>query len=210
MKIKEKQLARKLRKQGLAITTISEQLHVAKSSVSLWVRDIELTKKQHRAIDRSPGRIAASLAWSESHALLRKKWRKEGTSLAKANENFRVLSALYWCEGHKLNNRNVFSISNCDPDMLSKVLKLTKEFSSKQPSLEIHAFTNNNLTLKQISNWWKQTLKLKEAPYIYEAKPSKWSKKKNHGKQLYGTVQIRIHSTELLQKVLGGIEFLKS
>ncbi|PIT86705.1 MAG: hypothetical protein COU33_01675, partial [Candidatus Magasanikbacteria bacterium CG10_big_fil_rev_8_21_14_0_10_43_6] len=39
MKLKEKQKARKLRAKGYTIARISAMLGVAKSSVSLWVRD---------------------------------------------------------------------------------------------------------------------------------------------------------------------------
>ena len=47
MKTEERFLARQLRKEeGLSIGKIASRLGVSKSSVSLWVRDIELTNEQ--------------------------------------------------------------------------------------------------------------------------------------------------------------------
>ena len=44
-KIKEKQKARELRKEGMSLKEISVKLCVSKSSVSTWVRDIPILKK---------------------------------------------------------------------------------------------------------------------------------------------------------------------
>lgn len=52
MKLKEKKLARILRKQGWSINEIYRKLGVGKSSVSLWVRDIELTFIQKQKLSK--------------------------------------------------------------------------------------------------------------------------------------------------------------
>ena len=46
MKLKEKILARKLRSEGLSLNEIIIKTGFAKGSVSVWVRDIELSKEQ--------------------------------------------------------------------------------------------------------------------------------------------------------------------
>lgn len=46
MKTVEKSAARALRQQGYSINEITAKLGVAKSSVSIWVRDIKLTHNQ--------------------------------------------------------------------------------------------------------------------------------------------------------------------
>ena len=45
-KLELKLKARELRKNGLSVKAIQEKLKVSRSSVSLWVRDIKLTRKQ--------------------------------------------------------------------------------------------------------------------------------------------------------------------
>ena len=47
MKIKEKEQARLLRTCGKSIKSISRELNVSQSSVSVWVRDIPLTSEQY-------------------------------------------------------------------------------------------------------------------------------------------------------------------
>jgi predicted transcriptional regulator len=51
MKHEERLAARKLRSEGCSIKAICRQLGVAQSSVSNWVRDIELTPLQKAKLD---------------------------------------------------------------------------------------------------------------------------------------------------------------
>ena len=48
MKLVEKQIAQTLRKQGLSINEICRKEGFAKGSVSLWVKNIELTEEQRK------------------------------------------------------------------------------------------------------------------------------------------------------------------
>ena len=50
MRVVEKQKARELRSQGYSINEIKTKLNLSKSSVSLWVRDIELTDGQKKLL----------------------------------------------------------------------------------------------------------------------------------------------------------------
>ena len=56
MKTAERELAREFRRvEGASLKEIARKLNVARSSVSLWVRDIELTPEQHLALrERNP------------------------------------------------------------------------------------------------------------------------------------------------------------
>ena len=52
-KLKEKQRARKLRKQGLSYKKILQKVPVSKGSVSLWCQDIKLTPKQKTRLENN-------------------------------------------------------------------------------------------------------------------------------------------------------------
>ena len=52
MKLKEKSEARRLRFLGCSLNEIQERLGIAKSSISLWVRDVELTPEQKKELSR--------------------------------------------------------------------------------------------------------------------------------------------------------------
>ena len=50
MKTAERNMARKLRREGLSMRQIERRLGVARSTVSLWVREIELTDHQREEL----------------------------------------------------------------------------------------------------------------------------------------------------------------
>ena len=58
-KIEEKNKAIELRKQGLSYKEILEQISVAKSSLSLWLRNVGLSKKQKQRLTKK--KIASAL-----------------------------------------------------------------------------------------------------------------------------------------------------
>lgn len=60
MKLMEKEAARTLRKEGYSINQIVETLNFSKASVSVWVRDIMLTKEQKNRLSRR-GRSVESI-----------------------------------------------------------------------------------------------------------------------------------------------------
>jgi orotate phosphoribosyltransferase-like protein len=51
-KIKEKEKAVKLRKRGFSYSEILKEIPVAKSTLSLWLRDIGLAKKQKQRLTK--------------------------------------------------------------------------------------------------------------------------------------------------------------
>lgn len=72
-KVREQQRARQLRAKGRSLNEISRLLQVSKSSVSIWVRDIQLTElQQYRLNERklrgaADGRRKISAQWREYH-----------------------------------------------------------------------------------------------------------------------------------------------
>ncbi|PIR46774.1 MAG: hypothetical protein COV07_02220 [Candidatus Vogelbacteria bacterium CG10_big_fil_rev_8_21_14_0_10_45_14] len=50
MKIKEKNKAIELRSKGMSLGEISRKLMVSKASVSVWVRNVKLTKEQRNGL----------------------------------------------------------------------------------------------------------------------------------------------------------------
>jgi transposase len=67
VKTRERELARHLRRnEGAAINEIARRVGVSKSSVSLWVRDIELTEAQRQALlERNPAYNRQFSGWSK-------------------------------------------------------------------------------------------------------------------------------------------------
>ena len=116
MKNEKKDQARKLRSEGLSIKSIARKLKVAISSVSIWVRDIPLTKEQIETLEQNwkckssyKGRMAGSKAIKKIYEEKRSTHKKLGAQTALKLEPLHILGcSLYWAEGRRRNNNFVF------------------------------------------------------------------------------------------------------
>lgn len=102
--------ARQMRLEGLAIKEIEKALGVSRSSVSLWVRNIQLNDEQkaqfktrQRYFDsKKPGASTNS----ERFRNLRRLFQEEGRKRAKENNLLHLAGCmLYWAEGAKTKNK---------------------------------------------------------------------------------------------------------
>lgn len=123
-KSKEKFLALKLRREGNSIKEIAQIIHVSKSSVSLWCKDMQLTAKQRLRLEKRM--IAAGhlgrLRGAETNRLKKEKNLQFYTKLAKkkvdmlSNRDLFITGlGIYWGEGSK----GKFSFTNSDPLMVT-------------------------------------------------------------------------------------------
>ena len=121
-KLELKSKARKLRTRGLSIKEIEKKLKVSRSSVSLWVRDVKLTKKQIEKL--YVNKKTGSLKGSYIAAINKIKRKKELTKTMMEDgekevgnisnrDKFITGIAMYFAEGTK--NSNNVSFSNSDP-----------------------------------------------------------------------------------------------
>src|SRR3989344_8024212 len=124
-KSKQKLEARRLRYRGLSIIKISDIIKVAKSTVSLWCRDIELTEKQKLTLltSRENGLKRGQLIGAEMQKNKRlekiSKYRQEGINRLKnltSRESFVAGLALYLAEGSKNSKGVIFT--NSDPSII--------------------------------------------------------------------------------------------
>lgn len=213
MKIKEQEQAKKLRsEQGLSLKEISKRLNVAKSSVSLWVRDIKLSKKQkHKLLNKSTIFNKGAAANRYRCKVQRYKYQKQGVLLAKNCSNLFITGCmLYWAEGAK--NKNSMIFCNSDKDMICLFKRfLDKEFNIEQSRYRIHVsvYVNNGITVNEIENYWLDILELnrdnlRKTVIRHKHPMSKGLKK---GKLPYGVCYMRINnSTEVVQQIFGAIK----
>ena len=75
--------------------------------------------------------------------------------------------------------------------------------------LSIYCFEENDVSEKEIANWWKDIKFSKLTIRINKIKRA--SQKRNIGKLPYGTAEIYVNkSIDLYFQIIGGIEFLKT
>lgn len=185
MKFSEKIQAIELRKEGLSYTEIKKAIPVSKSTLSDWLKDIELTDSQEGRLNKlqAAAYIGAKKIQAKSnahHCQIREDAKKEAASLIN-NPLFVAGLMLYWAEGDKRSERIQFS--NSDPEMVKLMMKWFREFC-KVTSLPLAQFNK---------------------PYI---KPTIFSNRKN---KLYeGTCMIRACDKDLWTRILGWIDGIKN
>lgn len=220
MKSAEKAQARILRSQGCSIKEISEQLHVARGSVSIWVRDIPLTAEQVERLTAKIVRSQQRLTYlnrcggankNRDDAIRRHTaFRAAGYERAKRDDGFRIVCALYWGEGRKTGG--IFEICNSDPRLLRVISSwLIRSGFDDVLRFSVRYHPANGLSEETIRNWWLAQLpELKPAHVrqFTQCGSHRASQQKLVGKLPYGTGVVGVCRTELFFNVLGGIDYL--
>jgi len=210
IKRETREQARQLRTQGISIITIAKELGVAKSSVSQWVRDIELTRAQIEALKQnqhcSPAQLKGSKTNYTKAIAQRKLWQEEGR--AKAHENHdlhRVGCMLYWAEGSK--GRNNIMFANSDPEMMKLFIRFLREelhIPEKDFIVVLHCHTHDTAEWERITHYWLGILGLTQRNMrnINVKQGSDSRKNRLHN----GICTLRVYSTELAMHIYGAIQ----
>jgi transcriptional regulator with XRE-family HTH domain len=215
MKVSERQEARRLRRdQGLSLKDIAHRLGVAKSSVSRWVRDIELTPEQRRRLEEQNGMYARQLlahaVWSEQHRARRRTAQSDGRLAARRGDPFHAAACmLYWAEGGK--GRNQVRLSTADPEVVRFFVRfLRRQFAVDDAEVRItcHLFADHVERREEIEEFWLRMLELpptslcKSVVNVY----SKYSQKKRKNRLPYGTCRVVVSRTTIVQHIYGAIQ----
>lgn len=128
--VSEKEAALALRKKGYSYKEILQEVQVAKSTLSLWLRDTALTKdEKHLLKDRtdeniSRGRIKAATALHSLRLARDQITFEEAKVLFQKHKDdpfFQLGIGLYWAEGAK--RSSAFAFMNSDSAMIQLMVK---------------------------------------------------------------------------------------
>jgi transcriptional regulator with XRE-family HTH domain len=213
VKTAERELARRLRREeGASIKEIARRTGSAQSSISRWVRDIDLTEDQREAL-----RIAAyngHVKGRTMNARLRREARElaqeEGRMLADNGDPLFIAGCmLYWAEGGK--SRNQVKFTNSDPAMVSLFVRFLRTYwnlSDRDIRVTCNLFADHIERQHEIETFWLDVAALrrdslcKSTVNVY----SKYSQKKRQNRLPYGTCRISISRTRVVQSIYGGIQ----
>lgn len=106
MKPEQKEASRALRREGYSLGQVAEKLQVSKSSVSNWVRDIELTQPQKEILRKASGKSLgrAMEVYQKKTQDRHDQWRREAEAewpILSRDPFFMFGLALYLGEGGK-------------------------------------------------------------------------------------------------------------
>lgn len=209
-KLNYKKIAILLRKRGLSYNEISKEIPIAKSTLSVWLKTVQLSKKhQDRLYSK---RIHYLTLGSQSQKERRLRQVEIITNTAKgeisvpiSDDAYRLFgAALYWAEGTK-GGSLVFT--NSDPHLilfmtkwLQKVFAISPDFL--KASLNIYSQQNENL----IKYFWSDLTGIPIGNFNRTfIKPKNKNFKKNN--LYYGTIKIYVpKSTDLQIRVFGWVK----
>jgi transcriptional regulator with XRE-family HTH domain len=213
MKTYEREMARQIRREeGASINEIARRTGAAKSSISRWVRDIELSEEQRETL-----RIAAyngQVKGRTMHAGLRREARRlaqeDGRMRAQQDDAlFAAGCMLYWAEGSK--DRNRVEFTNSDPDMVRLFVRFLKTYwnvRDEEIRITCNLFADHVERQREIEQVWLDVADLsrrslrKSTVNVY----SKYSKKKRRNRLPYGTCRVSVTRTRIVQAIYGGIQ----
>ncbi|HEU0085998.1 MAG TPA: hypothetical protein VFQ59_03525, partial [Candidatus Paceibacterota bacterium] len=203
----EKTEAIKLRKNGDSYSSILKKIKVSKSTLSIWLREIELTEEQKNNLVNHMDKVRYEVAKRKVAERIERtnqiieKSAKEVAKL-KNNSFFLVGISLYWAEGAKNPNESV-KFANSDEKMILFMMKWFRKICKvPEHKFKIHIHMHTLHCRKDIIDYWSKItgvpLKQIYRPYI---KPTSLGQRRN---LLYnGTCSIIIHDKTLFRRIMG-------
>ncbi len=197
----------KLRKLGKSYSEINKIVPVSKSSLSLWLRDISLSKKHRERLRKrktDAARIYASAALRNKRIIASKNtiinaWDESKKLMT--NPLFILGTSLYWAEGGK--TQEFISLSNSDEYIIKSALKWLRDFCNI-PKTKIKAQLHIHSLHSRIDaeKYWS---KLTDIPLTnFNKTYIKKTSLKHRKNILYnGTLIIRVHNSGLFRKFIG-------
>lgn len=214
--------ARNLReKQGFSIKEIAEIIGVGRSTTSLWCRDIKLTPKQIKRLEKKErdgktrGRIKAAEIKKKKRLDKIEKYREKAMEeiprLTK-RELFLIGVALYWAEGSKKDPS--MSLTNSDPEMMTFFIEWLQEVW-RIPKSRIKCTVGINQAhkerIREVERYWSKITKIPISQFNKSSLKLINNKKEYRNFQNHnGTLAVRVlKGTNLNYQTLGWIEALK-
>jgi hypothetical protein len=204
--------ARRLRFEGASINEIEKTLGVARSSVSRWVSDIELSTEQRAELTRrsGAGRLAGAAVNAERARSRRVGWQEDGRRLAReADPSYVGGCMLYWAEGSK--SRSTVEITNADVELIrtfAAFLRRHFDVPADAMRLRCNLFADHVERQLEIERYWLDAAGLPTTSLQRSAvnRYSKYSLKKRTNRLPYGTARLVVCSTQILQTIYGSIQ----
>jgi hypothetical protein len=205
--------ARELRLQGLVYNEIVDRLHVSKSSVSLWVRDLPRPVTDEEARRRRTE--AARRHWLAEQP--RRDARRAAERDAAAAEigslsDREILVAgtiAYWCEGSKSkpyrrDERVIFM--NSDPGLIRFFLRFLDTAGVPRDDLAFSVSIHENADVEAANRFWQEVTGAQPRQFYKPAlkRHNPKTARKNVGDTYHGCLAVRVRrGTRLYRRIEG-------
>lgn len=211
MKHSQKVQAVSLREEGYSLRAIAEKLGVAKSSVSVWVRDIKLSEDQLITLAANP--FTGVAIEKRRLARLKNEQKKRDVVVREAEAEIADITkkdlwmigvTLYWAEGGK--TQRLVRFTNGDPRTIKIMMKFFDEICSVAPSkFRGHVHIHSHLDHKEAERYWSRVSGIPSQQFFktYRRKSVTIADKKDT--LPYGVMDIYVLDANLFLKMMGWI-----
>lgn len=217
MKKQLKIKAIELRKVGLSYNEIQKKISVSKSTLSLWLRNINLQKKQKEILQQK-----RDLARKKGlNSILRNKIIKKKEIIKEAeneilrlsnNEIFMMGAMLYWAEGAKekeFKPGQGVIFSNSDAKMIAFFLlwlKKCTQTSDDKIQCDIYIHENWRNKIEAVKTYWSKRTGISKDKFvkIYYKKNLISSLRRNKSNGYHGLLRVRVLKSSALNRKIQG------
>jgi hypothetical protein len=221
----DKLSAIKLRKSGQSYNQISQSLNIPKSTLSIWLKNLELSDRAKQKIESrvNTTSVMKLIARNKQQTIVAKNRHQQIRQAAK-KEAGKLLSdllflsgiSLYWAEGYKqgaLGSKwKSIDFANSDPQMIKlMVLFFTKFLNLGKDKIRIQIMLHDKRDTEKAVNFWHNITGIPKENFIKTCHTlSRASLQKVKNKLLYGTIQLRINDVVRFFRLIGWIDGLKA
>ncbi|MEX1064138.1 MAG: hypothetical protein WED06_02310 [Candidatus Paceibacterota bacterium] len=217
-KKEQKRDARRLRKEGFSYSEIQKKVPVAKSTLSLWLKNTKLTAGQINRLKKKRLEAAARGAEKRKSETARIDQRVRDSSIRdikkiSKRELWLMGIMLYWRE--RMTNQNQEDIKkgvrfiSSDPDVIKLFLKWLHDvggLKKEDISFDVFIGKNKKKKLREIKDYWAKTTgsNIKDFSRVYLQKTRLKITKRKTTRANYGFLRIRVKSSSMLARQISG------
>lgn len=212
-KLELKFKAQTLRKKGISVREIQKNLSVSRSSVSLWVRDVKLTKEQLQKLysNQRTGGLKGSVIASMNKIKKRIKITKKLFELGKSEvtnltvkDKFIVGIALYFAEGNKADKSVTFS--NSDSRAIKFMVDWLRSYCHvPETKFRCSIYLHDNLNEGTAKKFWSTLTNIPLTQFTKSYIVKNNYKKFRKTKHVTGICRISVSDVNLHRRIMGWI-----
>ncbi|MDE2099925.1 MAG: hypothetical protein KGL39_21915 [Patescibacteria group bacterium] len=205
-----------LRRSGLSYSQILEQVPVARSTLSLWLRSVNLSKRSKQKL--TAGRLAALKKGGESRRRQRISLTQKILSesikeigLISRRELWLIGAMLYWAEGTKEKDRHGSGVqfTNSDPQMIRVFLKWLSEMCKiprERIYFDIFIHESKSADVDKIIDFWSKTTDFPKPAFshVYIKRNKLSPRGKNSSTPYHGVIKVRVRESSVLTRKIAG------
>lgn len=205
------------RQRGLSYSEIRERIPVAKSTLSLWFKEVSLSHPQKQRLTekkRLAGLRGALQRHNQRVELRNKIVTKAAAEIGHLSERelWLIGTALYWAEGSKEKDKRSSRVQfgNSDPLMIKLFIRWMIKvcrISPDQMRFDLYIHEGSKNSIESAKEYWNNVIKCSTVNGVYFKKGNPKTKRANTGSSYFGLLRVTVFaSIELNRRIEGWVK----